>query len=225
MSAIRVLEKSELSQLEAKARSYFSAAMQNWQLFAETCLQIQSSGLWEAEGFDSWKEYCRARLPVGASRIRQYKAALPYAELLSQATGYKPSENQVRSLLQVVKDETKLIQVYKEAAKRTDEQPAKRHFEAVLGVVEETETTGAVSVGGLSMPATDVTLDSAMNEAVMEANLRFDEHKRRGKSTAINITLRRVNGSWQVNADGDLPDVVEMKYWRKDNGSISESNS
>jgi hypothetical protein len=34
--------------------------------------------------------------------------------------------------------------------------------------------------------------------------------------TPINITLRRVNGSWQVSADGDLPDLVEMTYWRKD---------
>lgn len=214
---LAILPKSELAQLEAKARSYFTAAMQNWQLFAETCLGIQSSGLWEAEGFDSWKAYCRARLPVGASRIRQYKAALPYAELLSQATGYKPSENQIRSLLQVVKDESKLIQVYKEAAKRTDEQPAKRHFEAVLSVVEETETTGAVSVGGLSMPATDVTQNAAMNEAVMEADLRFAEHRKRGKATEIKITLKRVGGSWQVSADGDLPDLVEVSYWRKDN--------
>lgn len=218
MQALQIVAKSELQQLEAKARSYFTAAMQNWQLFAEICLEIQSSGLWEEEGFDSWKDYCRARLPVGASRIRQYKAALPYAELLSQATGYQPSENQVRSLLQVVKDETKLIQVFKEAAKRSDKQPAKRHFEAVLGVVEEQETTGAVSVGGLSMQATDVTLDAAMNEAIMEANLRFEEHKRRGKSTAIKITLKRVNGEWQVNADGDLPDSLELTYWRKDNG-------
>jgi hypothetical protein len=37
--------------------------------------------------------------------------------------------------------------------------------------------------------------------------------------TPINITLKRINGAWQVSADGDLPDVVEIKYWRKESGN------
>jgi hypothetical protein len=215
---IRVLEKSELSQLEAKANGHKANALKEWQAFVDTVTEIYNKHDWKSKAPD-WDKYCRTAFKLSASRIRQYKAAVPYAEILEQATGYQPTENQIRSLREVVKDESKLITVYKAAAALYEGKPDKRHFVASLEVLQQAEETGAVSVGGHATPVTSRTLDAATKEACEEADKRFWEHRKGSKATAINITLKRINGAWQVSADGDLPDVVEITYWRKESGN------
>jgi hypothetical protein len=207
-------ELSQLSQLEAKANRHRANALSEWQSFVETVNEIYNHQPWNEAG-ENWENYCRRVFKLSSSRIRQYKAAVPYAELIAQTTGYQPTENQIRVLREVVQDESQLISVYRAAADLYDGQPAKRHFVASLDVLQQAERTGAVSVGGIATPVTPVTLDAATKEACAEADMRFREHKRSGEATAINITLRRIGTSWQVEADGDLPDLVEVIYWRK----------
>jgi hypothetical protein len=220
-TTLRLVERSELSQLEAKARSHKENALREWQAFVETVMEIYNRTDWQDNGLN-WDAYCRKAFGISSARIRQYKAAVPYAEILEQATGYQPTENQVRVLREVVQDESQLITVYRNAAALYDGQPAKRHFVASLDVLRQAEATGAVSVGGEAMLVTPVTLDAATKEACAEADMRFREHKRSGEATAIKIILKRVGNRWEVEADGDLPDFVELIYWRKDNAQTRD---
>ena len=189
MSALAIdFQKERLTSLETKAIAHKENALEEWRLFVATALEIQASGLYEG----NWESYCRKTFKLSATRIRQYKAAVPYAELIEQTTGYQPTENQIRNLREAVEDESKLIEVYRQAASLYEGEPAKRHFQVIADVLEQVETKNAVTVDGKSVGVTPVTVDAAMKEACIEADMRFKQHK-----TNLGISYRRVTK--QVN--------------------------
>lgn len=204
-----------LTALENQALAHKDKAFYHWQEFARIVLEIKASKLWGTECTElEWNDYCKAKFGMGSSRIRQYKVAIPFAEILREATGKEFNEKQVRDLRAVVGDDTQfLLLVYQNAVELSGGIPKKRHFVAVYETLKNTANTGVSNVGGLSMPATPESQDAEMKEAIMEADIRFKQH--RNPIKPLTVMAQRVGKLWALEGLNCELDSIELLYYQK----------
>lgn len=209
-AALVDFEAARLKQLEGQALAHKKESLRQWQLFALKALEIKDSRLWEG-AYSDWDTYCRAVFHCSEERIRQYKAAIPYAELIEEATDISPTESQVRNCRQAVGADSLLLiptfQAAVELAKGNMPQP--RHFKAAYEVLKNAANTGAVTVGDLSMPANAESTPRAIKEALQEADMRYKQHiQDANKSEKWRGTVKEWLACYYSYADLDTSIIV-----------------
>lgn len=199
-----------LKRLESQALAHKAEAVHQWQLFVQKALEIADSKLWEAD-YPNWQSYCKTVFNLDSSRIRQMKIAIPYAELITEATDINPTESQVRNCRQAVgSDSLLLVPVFQAAVELAKgNMPQPRHFKAAYEVLKNAANTGAVTVGDLSMPANAESTPRALKEAFQEADMRYKQHIQEGsKSEKWRGTVKEWLECYYSYADLDTSIIV-----------------
>lgn len=210
---------------EVKAREHFENAIDHWIKFVEIALEIQTSGAWKQRA-KTWAEYVRQTWDIDASRIRQYKAVLPYAQGIQElATDLSTPESALRKLKQVVDaDDPRMATVYrlgKEASDELGEAIQTSFYEHALNVLEDEETAGGFVeiANGLQVPGDFEDMRKmAVLYQIDEARKRQRQHIReKQQRLPFTITARRIaDNTYQLVIPDDLPlqDEFEFTFWQ-----------
>jgi hypothetical protein len=180
-----------LSALEAIAVMRLDALKSAQFEFVGAILDIQVSGMWQAE-YSTWKAYLEAVwLPrmndISYSRFGQLRAAYPVHQLIAATTGHELSEGAIRAI-KALKPEAHHIQEIVELAYSVTDTPEPKHFKAAYEIITEHAATGAISVGGEAIALNlSAAKQAAMIEGVSEA------YGRQWQSIAENSKWERIS--------------------------------
>jgi hypothetical protein len=169
-----------LSALEAIAESRLDALKAAQFEFVGAILDIQASGMWQAE-YSTWKAYLEGVwLPrmndISYSRFGQLRAAYPVHQLIAGTTGHELSEGAIRAI-KALKPEAHHIQEIVELAYSVTDTPEPKHFKAAYEIITEHAATGAISIGGESIALNlSAVKQVAMIEGISEAYGRQWQH-------------------------------------------------
>jgi hypothetical protein len=226
MSALRVLERSEAAQgtfsyYHALYMAKHQATNEAWIAEMQAAKALQDSDTWQETGCKTWQEFCAIHMPYKASTYRAYRLNIPIAEIVESVTNVALDKNGARKLrekiAEVVEDADaaiipaiwQLCHVY-DSSKLI---PDKHVIEEAYEIIKEERDSNTLNVAGETINVKELAQKFRIKERVVQ-NIQAHSTK-----VGIVITLKRVNGAWQVTADGDLPDVVEITYWRKESGN------
>lgn len=176
---------------ELDAAFYLSESKNNMRLFLEVVQAIFEGGLWKQE-FSNWNEYCKAKLPKGASRIRQMRSAQRTIQLVESVSSLTPVIKEVNWMKDIIPQEQRhmMPQVYKLAHDLCKGKLARRHVQAAYDVELELSVTGTISIDGISVPPTPLNRLAAHKEIQIEVDKRHNDHRRgSSKRQAISVTF------------------------------------
>jgi len=218
-----------LDRNKKQAAQHLKNALTEWINFCKIALDIQASKLWKQEA-KTWHDYVRATWNIDSSRIRQYKAAMPYAEKIVQmelptlegdirkmkAAGVKPDDPNMpkiwKNVVEMAQDEGKTVQ--------------KSFFAHAKKVYDDAETTGGfVDVGEESLVPIDHegSTKLAIIQSIDEAQKRNKQRLLKNK-TAVKVRASKINGMYQLIAENgeSLPDTLNFTIWME-NKNVSDN--
>lgn len=210
---------------ERRAMKYRDVAATAWMKFCRIAMQIKQSGLWKFAA-KTWDDYCKSVFGITASRIRQYKGALAYAEAIMDAgNALEETESNIRKLRSVVKaDDPLMIGTYKTAMSVASDlglaTPSKAIYRHAYETLQEVAITGHADVEGAQVHAgIPGAIEGAVLSKIAEAKVR--NVSRMKGSRKVSGTLRRLGEGWQFIPAGnvDLPDELEVTFYIKETGN------
>lgn len=204
---------------ERRAMKYRDVAATAWMKFCRIAMQIKQSGLWKFVA-RTWDDYCKSRFGITASRVRQYKGALAYAEaIMESGNAMEETEGNIRKLRSVVKaDDPLMVGTYKTGMSVASDlglaTPSKAIYRHAYETLQEVAITGHADVGGAQIAA---GIPGAIEGAVLAkmAESKARNVSRMKGSQKISGTLRRLGAGWQFipATNIDLPDELEVTFY------------
>ena len=169
----------------------------------------------------TWREYVRKTWDLDDSRIRQYRAALPYAKKIAAAMpDLIASDTVLRRLKKVVSADNPLMPAVHQlgqeiASKKGKKTPTESIYRHCLATLEENEMTGGfISYGGGQLPAQiEGALRLSTLEKMQEAEQRQLDRLGVGKTKIKCEATRLPNGHYAVTSDQPLPDKFQFNVW------------
>jgi hypothetical protein len=195
-----------LDALEAEAHQHIQRAALSWLDAASTILAIQESGLWQARGIPTWGEYVQVTFGLSASRIRQYRMALPLAhELLAE--GIPSKESVLRTAITLADnaglDPVQVVRVAEQAAQIKGKHATKSYIQSAVDTLLEARASNAVTLHDdlTVMPPTMQGVVLATREQVAE---RYKQASGGGITGTVQVTQL---GEWVFTPDA--PEAIE----------------
>lgn len=214
---------------ERRAMKYRDVAATAWMKFCRIAMQIKQSGLWKFAA-RTWDDYCRGVFGITASRVRQYKGALAYAEaIMGAGDAFEETEGNIRKLRSVVKaDDPLMIGTYKAAMSVAADlglaTPSRAIYRHAYETLQEVAVTGHADVDGAQVAAgIPGAIEGAVLSKMAEAKAR--NVSRMKGSRKVSGTLRRLGAGWQFIPAGnvDLPDEIEVTFYIRESENATAS--
>ena len=217
-----------LSRTENEAKDDLHEAVNKWIAFCKKVIAIQDSKLWQSKA-STWQSYVRATWDIDSSRIRQYKSALPYAEIIVEALpDLSTPETNIRKMKSagIDADNPDMPRIYKtviEYAQDNNVPVQQSFFEHAQRVYDEAQVTGGyVDIGEDEIVPIDWegSTKLAMARSIDEAKMRYRERLNR---VGIPVTARRISANqYLIECEDELPETFQFKLWKDKEVEVSE---
>lgn len=221
MNAIIKIETSDdwYEAAVERATNHLTDAVNSWIAFCEEATAIQESGLWKAEA-GTWATFVRQTWDIDASRIRQFKSALPYAKRITEALENIPTkEADIRKLKKAIPaDHPMMPEVFalgKAVATELEKAVQTSFFNHALTVLETEKTSGFVEVtNGVQVPgAFEESRKWAVIKEIDEANQRLKARFMDKKRGVVVRAKRVVDNTYMITSREALPDNITFKIY------------